>query len=198
MEKFNVNLLSKWLACSMRNWLPCSHWRSKSSSRVWGWADFASLLWLVVDELDLCKNEKEVLIRFGVEEVWLDFLYLFLSRHRDAMKRVGSTVGIVRSMSSNLGFEHHVHFSGGWRGGIEAGTHHPHHGCIVITSRSIGQSERNKEKNRQNECQQNLTFFLPFTRRCFPSFGTKFVSSLRWARRRIWPLDLRGATRHWT
>ena len=66
-----------------------------------------------MDELDLCKNEKEVLIRFEVEEVWLDFLYLFLSRHRDAMKRVGSTVGIVRSMSSNLGFEHHVHFSGG-------------------------------------------------------------------------------------
>ena len=65
-----------------------------------------------MDELDLCKKEKVGLIRFG-EEVWLDFLYLFLSRHRDAMKRVGSTVGIVRSMSSNLGFEHHVHFSGG-------------------------------------------------------------------------------------
>ena len=37
-----INLLSKWLACSIRNWLPCSHCLSKSSSNVWG-------CWLVLD-----------------------------------------------------------------------------------------------------------------------------------------------------
>lgn len=35
-KKLKQNLLSKCWACSIRNWDPCSHCRSKSWSKVWG------------------------------------------------------------------------------------------------------------------------------------------------------------------